>query len=52
MGVNLQKQDEGNPLEARAFAYLDVISWLESKISGVHVQDVIREKFLLGKRKL
>ncbi|HQV60326.1 MAG TPA: hypothetical protein PLG08_06105 [Chitinophagaceae bacterium] len=43
---------EGNPLEARAFAYLDVISWLESKISGVHVQDVIREKFLLGKRKL
>ncbi|MBN8685794.1 MAG: hypothetical protein J0M10_02205 [Chitinophagales bacterium] len=42
---------EGNPLEARTFAYLDVISWLESKISGVHVQDVIREKFLLGKRK-
>jgi len=46
------KQYEGNPLEARAFAYLDMISWLESKISGVHVQDVIREKFLLGKRKL
>lgn len=45
------KKYEGNPLEARAFAYLDVISWLESKISGVHVQDVIREKFLLGKRK-
>jgi hypothetical protein len=41
---------EGNPLESRAFAYLDVISWLESKISGVHVQDVIREKFLIGKR--
>ncbi len=45
------KKYEGNPLEARAFAYLDIISWLESKISGVHVQDVIREKFLLGKRK-
>jgi hypothetical protein len=44
------KEYEGNPLEARAFAYLDVISWLESKISGVNVQDVIREKFLLGKR--
>jgi len=41
---------EGNPLESRAFVYLDVISWLESKISGVNVQDVIREKFLLGKR--
>jgi len=45
------KKYEGNPVEARAFTYLDVISWLESKISGVHVQDVIREKFLLGKRK-
>lgn len=44
------KKYEGNPLEARAFAYLDVISWLESKISGVQVQDVIRQKFLLRKR--
>ncbi|RYY53459.1 MAG: hypothetical protein EOO09_17880, partial [Chitinophagaceae bacterium] len=41
---------EGNPLEARAFAYLDVISWLESKINNVNVQDVIREKY--GDRKL
>lgn len=38
------KKYEGNPLESRAFAYLDVISWLESKINGVHVQDVIRNK--------
>lgn len=35
------KKYESNPLEARAFAYLDLISWLESKISGVQVQDVI-----------
>jgi hypothetical protein len=35
---------EGNPLEARAFAYLDIISWLESKIKGLQVQDVIKEK--------
>ncbi len=41
---------EGNPVESRAFVYLDVISWLESKISGVNVQDVIREKFMVGKR--
>jgi hypothetical protein len=39
------KEFEGNPLETRAFAYLDVISWLESKINRVHVQDVIREKY-------
>ncbi|HEX7902670.1 MAG TPA: hypothetical protein VF487_02245 [Chitinophagaceae bacterium] len=45
------KQYEGQPLESRAFVYLDVISWLESKISGVHVEDVIREKFISGRRK-
>lgn len=39
------KRYEGNPLETRAFAYLDVISWLESKIHRVNVQDVIREKY-------
>jgi hypothetical protein len=39
------KEYEGNPIETRAFAYLDVISWLESKINKVNVQDVIREKF-------
>jgi hypothetical protein len=44
------KKYESNPLESRAFVYLDIISWLESKISGVQVQDVIRQKFLLGKR--
>jgi hypothetical protein len=36
---------EGNPLETRAFAYLDIISWLESKIDHVNVQDVMREKY-------
>lgn len=44
------KKYEGNPLESRAFVYLDVISWLQSKISGVHVQDIIKEKFSAGKR--
>jgi len=39
------KKYENNPLERRAFAYLDIISWLESKISNVNVQDVIRERY-------
>lgn len=43
------KKYEKDPLESRAFAYLDVISWLESKISGVNVQDVIREKYMKGR---
>jgi hypothetical protein len=48
--LNKLKQYEGNPLETRAFAYLDVISWLESKINGVNVQDVIREKYKRRKK--
>ncbi|MCX8019719.1 MAG: hypothetical protein N2747_04420 [Chitinophagaceae bacterium] len=36
---------EGNRFETRAFSYLDVISWLESKINGVDVQTIIRKKF-------
>jgi hypothetical protein len=40
------KQFEGNRFETRSFVYLDVISWLESKVNNVPVQDVIRAKFL------
>jgi hypothetical protein len=35
-----------NPYERRSFLYLDIISWLESKIEGIPVQDVIKRKFL------
>ena len=34
------------PFEKRPFTFLDIPSWLESKIEGVTVQEVIREKFL------
>jgi hypothetical protein len=40
------KAYEKSRFETRAFAYLDIISWLESKIRDVPVQDIIREKFL------
>ncbi len=40
------KQIEKNRFASRAFAYLDIVSWLESKIYGLRVQDVIRSKFL------
>jgi len=45
------KRYENNPLETRAFSYLDVISWLESKINNVPVQDVIRQKYLESRKK-
>ncbi|WP_421798861.1 hypothetical protein [Haliscomenobacter sp.] len=40
---------ENDPFERRPFMYLDIISWLESKIEDKEVQDVIREKFV-GRR--
>lgn len=40
------KKQQRNKFETRAFVYLDIISWLESKISNVPVQTVIRKKFL------
>jgi len=35
---------ENHPYEKRAFLYLDVLSWLESKIQNVPVEDIIRQK--------
>ena len=32
--------------------YLDIISWLESKISAIPVQTVIRNKFLETQKKV
>ena len=40
------KQFENKPFETRAFMYLDVISWLESKINNVPVQEVLQQKYL------
>jgi hypothetical protein len=43
------KEVEKDKLAGRAFAYLDIVSWLESKIYGKNVQDVIRAKYLKRK---
>jgi hypothetical protein len=37
---------EQDPYERRPFLYLDIISWLESKIEGVAVQEIIRRHYL------
>ena len=36
---------ENHPYERRAFLYLDIISWLESKIENKSTGDIIKEKF-------
>ena len=44
--LNKLKSLESSRYETRAFLYLDVPSWLESKVTGVPVETVIRKKFL------
>ncbi len=36
---------QNNRFETRAFIYLDIISWLESKIENIPVQDILKRKF-------
>lgn len=42
---------EKNSLETRSFMYLDIQSWLESKIRKVPVQKVLRERYLFSQKK-
>ena len=42
---------EKNRFETRAFAYLDIISWLESKVYHKPMATIVHEKYLQSKRK-
>ena len=44
------KQFEKSRFETRAFVYLDIISWLESKVYEKPVYEIIREKYLERKK--
>ena len=44
--VETLKTYEDHPFERRAFLYLDIISWLESKIENKPVGEIIRIKYL------
>lgn len=39
------KPYEQHPYERRPFFYLDIISWLESKIQNVSIQQIVQDKF-------
>ena len=43
---NKLKVYEDHPYERRAFLYLDILSWLESRIHNIPVNEVIRNKYL------
>ena len=46
------KQFEKSRFETRSFAYLDIISWVESKVYEKSMERVIRDKYLESKRTL
>ena len=45
------KHLEKNRFATRAFAYLDIISWTESKVYGKTMSQIIKEKNLLSRRR-
>ncbi len=49
--LNKIKHLEKNRFETRAFAYLDVISWVESKVYNKPMSEIIYSKYLKSKRK-
>lgn len=46
------KHLEGNRFETRAFAYLDVVSWVESKVYEKPMGEVVHKKYLESKRRV
>jgi hypothetical protein len=49
--LNTIKHLEKNRFETRAFAYLDIISWVESKVYNKPMGEIIHVKYLESKRK-
>ena len=45
------KQYEKSRFETRAFAYLDIISWVESKVHNKPMAAIIHDKYLESKHK-
>jgi hypothetical protein len=45
------KKFEKNRFETRSFAYLDIISWVESKVYEKTMGEIIHEKYLQSRRK-
>ena len=46
------KQFENNRFETRAFAYLDIISWVESKVYQKPMSEIIRDKYKKSRKRV
>jgi hypothetical protein len=45
------KQLENKRFESRTFAYLDIISWVESKVYKKTMSEIIRDKYMQSRRR-
>ena len=45
------KHLEKNRFETRSFAYLDIISWVESKVNEIPMEEIIRNKYLKSRHR-
>ncbi len=52
MFLNKIKGLEKNRFETRAFAYLDIISWVESKVYKKTMSEILQEKYKLSKKRI
>jgi tetratricopeptide (TPR) repeat protein len=50
--LNKIKKFEKNRFETRSFAYLDIISWVESKVYGKTMSEILREKYLKSRKRI
>ncbi len=50
--LNAIKKFEKSRFETRAFAYLDIVSWVESRLYEKSISQIIREKYLASNRRL
>ncbi|HMU09500.1 MAG TPA: hypothetical protein PKC54_05795 [Ferruginibacter sp.] len=49
--LNRIKQFEKNRFETRVFSYLDIISWVESKVYNKPMSEIVNEKYLKSKHR-
>jgi hypothetical protein len=49
--LNKIKHLENNRFETRSFAYLDIISWVESKVYEIPMEEIIYKKYLNSKHR-
>ena len=50
--LSIIKKFENSRFETRSFAYLDIISWVESKVYGKTMSEIIKGKYMTSRRKV